>query len=165
VNRIDPRQVSRKLSAAKLKVTPQRLAIYAQLLGSEDHPSPESLYQSVKDDLPKLSLATVYKTLDALEFAGLISQLTITNESKRYDANLDSHHHLICTKCRRVIDFTDESMSAKMQDIAYGFRPQEIKVQILGVCASCHNEDTAHQNVAEEQVSSAVKTTTEEENG
>ena len=144
------REISRRLSSAQLKVTPQRMAIYAELLGREDHPSPESLFQQVKDDLPRLSLATVYKTLDALEKAGLISQVAINNETKRYDANLDFHHHLICTECRSVTDFVDDSLSStQLGEAGNGFLPKEVKIQILGTCAAC-------QKAAQVELSSAV---------
>ena len=155
---MDMREVSRRLTSARLKVTPQRIAIYADLLGRDDHPSPESLYQAVKDDLPRLSLATVYKTLDSLEGAGLISQVAISNETKRYDANLDSHHHLICTECRSVIDFTDESLSSVQLDNAgYGFQPREIKVQILGTCAACQRADRVETSGAVEFPTTVTK--------
>jgi Fur family transcriptional regulator, peroxide stress response regulator len=156
--------VSQRISAANLKVTPQRMAIYAQLLSRDDHPSPESLYLSVKDDLPRLSLATVYKTLDALQAAGLVLQLAIPNEAKRYDANLKPHHHLICTQCRCIIDSTDALLAPlRTQKSKTGFRANEIKVQILGVCASCQNEAQAHQSDVEDKMSFAIKTTMEEE--
>ena len=51
---------------AGLNVTPQRIAIYRALLASEDHPTPEMLYRAVSRDMPSLSLATIYKTLDTL---------------------------------------------------------------------------------------------------
>jgi Fe2+ or Zn2+ uptake regulation protein len=147
---MDMREISSRLTSARLKVTPQRIAIYADLLGRDDHPSPESLYQTVKDELPRLSLATVYKTLDSLEEAGLISQVAINNETKRYDANLDSHHHLICTECRNIIDFVDDSLSSVSLDNAgYGFQPKEVKIQILGTCVAC-------QNAAQVEMSGAV---------
>ena len=109
---VDPHEIAIRLSRADLKVTPQRLTIYGELLERDDHPSPESLYHSVRDDLPKLSLATVYKTLDALEGAGLISQVSLPNDAKRYDVNLEPHHHLVCNfSCRKITDFNDKKIS------------------------------------------------------
>jgi len=154
--------LSGRLSAANLKVTPQRLAIYAELLQNRDHPSPETLYQAVKDDLPRMSLATVYKTLDAFESAGLVSQLALANERKRYDANLDPHHHLICTGCRRIIDFNDDALSSlKIENTGHDFRPEEIKVQIMGVCVDCQANASTPNSIAVDELSTAIETTEE----
>ena len=63
-------ELVRRCRDAGLNVTPQRLAVYRALLESDDHPSPEQLYQRVRVAMPSLSLATIYKALDALRGAG-----------------------------------------------------------------------------------------------
>ena len=163
---VSPHDVALRLSGASLKVTPQRLTIYGELLERDDHPSPESLYQSVRDDLPKLSLATVYKTLDALEGAGLISQVSLPNEAKRYDANLEPHHHLVCTGCRKITDFTDEAFQTlEVQPTESGFRAHSVQVQVLGLCVLCQEASQTHKSDGEDNTSSTFNKTTEEKNG
>jgi len=121
-----------------MNVTPQRLAIYRALLESEDHPSPEVLYRRVRKHLPSLSLATIYKALDALEALGVVSQVSPVGEAKRYDANDARHHHLVCTRCKKVVDFYDDHFDElKAPRGLAGFVVQELTVQVKGLCAAC----------------------------
>jgi len=121
-----------------MKVTPQRLAVYAALMATPEHPSPEEIYQTVRTTMPTVSLATVYKTLETLEQHGLASQVARLHVSKRYDANLEPHHHLICTVCRKISDIRNEALDAiaPPADLS-GFVPTEVNVQIFGLCISC----------------------------
>ena len=163
---MNPHDVALRLSGASLKVTPQRLTIYGELLERDDHPSPESLFNSVRGELPKLSLATVYKTLDALEQAGLISQVSLPNEAKRYDANLAPHHHLVCTSCRKITDFSDDAFSSlEVRDTKSGFRPHSVQVQVLGLCVLCQEASQTHKSDGEGTMSSTFNPITEEKNG
>src|SRR6185503_631572 len=102
----------RRCREAGMNVTPQRMAVYRALLESEDHPSPELLYKRVRPKMPSLSLATIYKSLDALSKLGLAHRVSVAGDRKRYDANVDRHHHLVCTRCNKVIDHYDESFDA-----------------------------------------------------
>ena len=123
---------------AGMNVTPQRLAIYRALLETEDHLSPEALYQRVWPRMSTLSLATVYKTLDLLAEMGLVRELSVISETKRYDARLVRHHHLVCTRCKWVADLDDAILDAVTppRDLV-DFTAETVSVQILGVCAAC----------------------------
>jgi Fur family peroxide stress response transcriptional regulator len=123
---------------AGMNVTPQRIAIYEALVKSEEHPTPEMLFKKVKRSMPSLSLATIYKSLDALENLGLVQAVEIDSDSRRYDANMSRHHHLVCTKCRDVIDFYDDRLDrVKPSHTTHGFISQSITVKVLGLCAAC----------------------------
>jgi Fur family transcriptional regulator, peroxide stress response regulator len=123
---------------AGLNVTPQRIAIYEALVKSEDHPTPEMLFRTVKHSMPSLSLATIYKSLDALENLGLVQAVEIDSDSRRYDANMSRHHHLVCTQCRNVIDFYDTGLDrVRPSRSPRGFVSQSISVKVLGLCAAC----------------------------
>jgi Fur family peroxide stress response transcriptional regulator len=130
-----------------LKPTPQRLAIYRALVRLKDHPSPEGLYKAVRSSLPALSLGTIYKALDALEAAGLVEQVSRIGDTKRYDANLDPHHHLVCTKCRSVIDvmLPADAIPAATPSVINagqrGFKVTGVHVQFLGICQDCVQEE------------------------
>src|SRR5882724_3011754 len=97
--------------SAGMNLTPQRVVIYRALLESEAHPSPEALRDRVKSQLPAVSLATIYKTLDVLVDLGLAAEIPVTGNTKRYDANMGGHHHLVCTRCGSVADTDDPSLS------------------------------------------------------
>lgn len=130
--------LGRRCRQAGMNVTPQRLAVYRALLESEDHPSPEQLYQRVRKHLPTLSLATIYKALDALTALGVVSEVSRTGDAKRYDANDERHHHLVCTRCHRVTDFYDDRFDAlpPPRELS-GFRVETLTVQVKGLCAAC----------------------------
>jgi Fur family peroxide stress response transcriptional regulator len=124
-----------------MSATPQRIAIYRVLLESEDHPSPEMLYGRVRVQMPSLSLATVYKVLDALVGLGLVHEVAAISGTKRYDANMDKHHHLVCTQCGTIVDFYDRELDAvappRRAPKLGGFIAEAVSVQVLGVCARC----------------------------
>ena len=123
---------------AGMHVTPQRMAIYRTLLEAEDHPSPEELYSRVRAKMPSLSLATIYKVLDALTRLGAVQEVSMISESKRYDANMERHHHLICTKCKKIIDLHDDGLDAIPPPRRLkGFVPHVVSVQVMGVCGTC----------------------------
>jgi Fur family peroxide stress response transcriptional regulator len=124
--------------AAGMNMTPQRLGIYRALLESQDHPSPEALYERVKAQMPSISLATIYKTLDTLVELGFASELPSIGDTKRYDANMDQHHHLVCRSCNSVEDFDDEALSAvKPPRRINGFQPEFISIHVHGLCRRC----------------------------
>ena len=84
-----------------------------------------------------MSLATVYKALDALERLGLVKELAVFNEAARYDANLDPHHHLVCTECRKVVDYYDDELTGIKPGRIPGFVPESVAVRIVGKCSDC----------------------------
>jgi Fe2+ or Zn2+ uptake regulation protein len=102
------------LEAAGWRCTPQRAAVYAHLSEAEHHPTAEEVYHGVKAAIPKISLATVYKALEALVASGLAAKLTAGDGSARYDARSDRHYHLRCLR------------SGAVQDLATPFDPDLI---------------------------------------
>ena len=121
-----------------MPMTPQRLGIYRSLLGSCDHPSPEALYARVKTQLPSISLATIYKTLDTLVALGFAAELPSVGGTKRYDANMNQHHHLVCRSCNSVEDFDDPTLSAvKPPRRIQGFVPEFLSIHVHGLCRGC----------------------------
>jgi Fur family peroxide stress response transcriptional regulator len=126
--------------AAGMNLTPQRVVIYRALLEAEDHPSPELLLGRVKDALPGVSLATIYKTLDVLVRLGLASEVAVTGNTKRYDGNMSAHHHLVCTRCGFIADTHDASLSQiRMPKALDGFLPKGYSVHVHGLCNTCRN--------------------------
>jgi Fur family peroxide stress response transcriptional regulator len=134
--RID--RLLRRCRESGLAATPQRLAVYRALLESDDHPTPEALYRKVREAMPSLSLATVYKALDALQGLGVVQEVSRIAQGRRFDANVDHHHHLVCTNCRRITDYNDPALDAVAPPKRVrGFRPESVSVQVLGLCAAC----------------------------
>jgi Fe2+ or Zn2+ uptake regulation protein len=98
------------LETAGLRCTPQRLAVYNQLAMEARHPTAEDLFHAVRQRIPKISLATVYKALDALVAIGAATRLTTADGSgsARYDANGDEHYHFRCLRTDTVHDLPTE---------------------------------------------------------
>ena len=95
---LDPDALRSALESAGWRCTPQRLAVYGHLCRAEHHPTAEEVYQGVKLVVPKISLATVYKALEALVASGLAAKLTAGDGSARYDARSEHHYHLRCLR-------------------------------------------------------------------
>jgi Fur family peroxide stress response transcriptional regulator len=128
----------RRCRDAGMNVTPQRVEIFRVLLESEDHPSPETLFDRAKKKMPTISLATIYKALDTLAELGVVREVSTIAETKRYDANLDKHHHLICTQCKTITDLYDPDLDAVVPPRRLkGFQVRSVSVEVTGLCAKC----------------------------
>ncbi len=132
-------RIAEMLKAKNLKVTPQRLAIFNVLYHTTEHPSAETIYQALQPTHPTMSLATVYKTLDALKKANLIQELNVGEDSFRYDANISPHPHLICLKCKKVMDFHTHALDSLIDKVQEetDFKILSQKVYFYGVCPDC----------------------------
>ena len=135
------------LRARGLAVTDQRIAIFAALAASREHPTAELIFLAVREKLPNLSLATVYKNLEALRVAGAVSDVNTLHEQGRYEAALPGtgagrpHHHLVCVSCKKVIDLHDERFDAirVSPHETQGFEVRAVRVQVEGLCPDCRD--------------------------
>lgn len=92
------------LHAAGMRLTRQRLAIYRELESRCDHPDVEHIYLAVKPRIPRISLFTVYRTVNALESAGILQRVATWRGHARYDACVDRHAHFLCESCGKIED-------------------------------------------------------------
>lgn len=94
------------LERAGLRCTPQRLAVYDELSAAPHHPTAEEVFHAVRVRIPRISLATVYKSLEALVVIGAAARLTASEGtgSARYDARGDDHYHFRCLRTGMVHD-------------------------------------------------------------
>jgi len=127
-----------------LNVTYQRIAIFNKLMEHTDHPSADDIYKEVQQDYPTISLATVYKTLETLAEHDLISKVTYLHDIARYDGTSEAHHHLVCIKCKKIIDIDSNALDAIgiPADIPGNFRILNYRVQFDGICESCESAST-----------------------
>ncbi len=117
------------------RLTPQRLAIIEFLVGNKDHPNAEKIYGEIKKRYPMISLSTVYNTLEALKSIGEVSELSVSNESVRFDPDTRPHHHFYCLKCCGVKDIFREIEIPR--DQVDGHRVQSWRVYFYGTCSDC----------------------------
>ena len=88
----------------------QRQAIIDYLCSTTEHPTAETVYSHVREQYPKVSLATVYRNLNLLAEEGEVLRLTCGDGSDRFDGNAAPHYHFLCKGCGRVIDLPLEPM-------------------------------------------------------
>jgi Fur family peroxide stress response transcriptional regulator len=135
------KQALKKGFGKGFKRTPQRLAILDYLEGNTLHPSAEDVYRAVTKKYFSLSFATVYNTLNTLAQAGAVRELTIDAERKRYDPNTEPHHHLICVKCRKVIDVFETVPVGIPKRIEKEFSVFGNHVEFYGQCSACRKKN------------------------
>ncbi|MEN8248746.1 MAG: transcriptional repressor [Bacteroidota bacterium] len=121
--------IQEKLNNANLKATHQRLTILRAIDGSEAHPSPESVYELIKEDNPTITLATVYNTLDSFAEAGLINKVASVSGNKRYDPNIGAHGHIYCHNTDEILDYYDDELNDLIRDFFKKKRVNNLKIK------------------------------------
>lgn len=119
-----------------LRMTDQRRTIVAVLQDSHDHPDVEELYARASSRDPRISLATVYRTVKLFEEAGILDKLEFGDGRARYeDAERDHHDHLIDINSGAVIEFVDAEIEALQEKIAekLGYKLKGHKLELYGV--------------------------------
>lgn len=133
-------QMVSKLREHKFRITPQRMAVLRALAASEEHPSVEILYETVKRDFPTTSIATIYKTIHVLKQISEVLEIALPDGSNRYDGNKPFFHpHVICVRCQKIIDpdlGTLKDMTAEVVNET-GFDILAHRLDFFGVCADC----------------------------
>lgn len=122
-----------------LKMTPQRLAVYQALSGNTSHPNVNEVYELVKQQLPSISFDTVFRTINHFAAIGLIDTVSSNRGSKRYDPNIDDHHHFECKVCGEIIDLFDINvdLSGVASQIGNDLVVNKTQLVMTGVCSNC----------------------------
>jgi Fur family peroxide stress response transcriptional regulator len=138
------RRFAEKCRQRGMKITHQRTEVFRELAGSGQHPDAETIYQQVRKRVPAISRDTVYRTLSAMEACGLVRKSEILFCRARYDANLDRHHHFVCTECGLVRDFYSKALDALPIPKCVGSLGSILSthVQVRGTCSACATRKT-----------------------
>lgn len=119
-----------------LRMTDQRRVIARILQQSTDHPDVEELHKRSSDVDPRISIATVYRTVKLFEDAGIIERHDFREGRSRYETVPDEHHdHLIDLKSGRVIEFHSAEIEALQEKIAreHGFKLVDHRLELYGI--------------------------------
>lgn len=120
------------------RITNQRIKILNYLKSVNTHPSAEMVYNNVVKELPQITLATVYRNLNLLAERGDVLRLEVESEY-RYDGNTGFHQHLICKKCKKIIDIFQknipEDITKKIKNKE--FTTESVIVVFYGYCKKC----------------------------
>lgn len=125
-----------------LKITPQRTAIYTALAATKNHPTADALHRKLRKKYSEISLDTVNRTLLTLADIGLAVVVEGTGQPKRFDADLDTHQHFICLKCKKIFDFIHKPFDNIRipKKIKRKFKVIRSTVYMEGFCEACLNK-------------------------
>jgi len=125
-----------------LSLTPQRLAIYSILTESYNHPTAEDIFHCVRETFPDISIDTVYRTLAIFSDIGIIDIVEGYGEAKRYDPDIEPHHHFRCKRCNAIVDFHEKDYNKLKAPgmIQKKYHVTNIKVVVEGLCDKCSRE-------------------------
>ncbi len=126
----------------QLRMTIQREIILRVLRKSKQHLSADELYDIVKKDMPRISLATVYRNLEILSEAGLIAKLEISGRQKRFDYDVASHDHIYCVVCHRVDNLNVQRRDLPCEDlqVTAGYSITGYRLEVVGICPTCQKK-------------------------
>ena len=119
-----------------VKLTDQRKLIAKVMSDSNDHPDVDELYERVSKIDPKISIATVYRTVKLFEEAGILAKHDFKGKKARYEELSESHHdHLIDVKTGEIVEFVDEEIEKLQKKVAdkYGYELVDHKLELYGV--------------------------------
>ena len=144
----DVKDLRGKLSEGGYKMTPQRKEILQIFVEHTGHMSAEDVYKILREKDSDIGLATVYRALDLLSELGILVRMDFGDGCARYELNtvdpkIHHHHHLICLKCKKVIEFEEdllEMLEAYIEKKS-GFKIVNHEVKFFGYCSECRAEE------------------------
>ncbi len=131
--------ITATLKSKGLRVTPQRLAVYANLLSRSDHPTVEQILEDLNQDFPISSQATVYSSLQVLRGVSLVKEVLLDEGISRYDANMEEHHHFRCSHCGAIEDIPSNNFATlDLSGLRKGLKPKSYEITVHGFCDCCN---------------------------
>jgi Fur family ferric uptake transcriptional regulator len=125
-----------------IRKTKQRRVILEELTRLHTHPTADELYERVRKRLPKISLGTVYRNLELLSRQGLVRKLEVGGSQKRFDGDLEKHHHIRCIRCGRIDDLPEGAGITECDEDmirSTGYQLVDRRVEFLGLCPACRS--------------------------
>lgn len=133
----------------QLKITPQRVAIYRELVQSKRHPSADLMFRTIRKTFPNISFDTVNRTLQTFTEIGVVDMVEVFGGAKRFDPDVSEHHHLHCTACGKIIDFEFDGYTQLEipEVVAKNFTVTGRRVVLKGLCDACRQESINPQKL------------------
>lgn len=125
-----------------LKYSRQRESVKSTLMKRHDHPTADTLYMTLREEFPNISLGTVYRNLNLLVELGEIRKLNCGDGADRFDADLRPHYHFVCRHCGAVSDLSMESfdhLNEEAQSCCSG-QIDSHTVYFYGTCENCFDK-------------------------
>ena len=141
-NRKQPLEKSRRvLNTTGVRVTNQRALILETL--RQGHMDADEVYRQARKKQPRLSLSTVYRTLQKLKNLGLVDELHFDEAHHHYEIKQPvGHHHLLCLGCGKILEFECPRREKMKEDVTQqkGFKVTGIEVHMTGYCSDCRQD-------------------------
>lgn len=127
------------LKKAGYKLTPARRAVIQTLESNHDHLSHNEILESGQKIYPRLSRATVYRTMETLVELNLVRSIYLNDPTQRFMSAAGGHHHLICTKCDTVLEFDHCTVDQLSRELAekFNFQIRNHLLEFQGLCENC----------------------------
>jgi Fur family peroxide stress response transcriptional regulator len=137
-----------------LSLTVQRRLILEAVLDRVDHPTVDTIYDEVKQRIPGVSRTTVYRVLETLTEVGVVTKVCSPGAAARFDPVTQRHHHLVCLRCNRLIDLTDERLDQlKLPDVRpLAFEIKDYSIHFHGICAACRRGSASKKGKSKNKV-------------
>ena len=123
------------------KLTPQRHVVLRVIASSQDHLTPEAIFEKSRELDPNIGKVTVYRTLDLLDKLGLVCKIHSKEGRRSYMMRRPSehHHHLVCSDCGKVVDLTACDLIEAGKKVAEesGFTIKGHLLEFYGICPDC----------------------------
>jgi Fur family transcriptional regulator, peroxide stress response regulator len=134
---IELKEIRSKLAQHKLKVTPQRIAVFEAIVKLNNHPTADNIIEFIRQEHPNIAVGTVYNTLETFVKKGMIEKIRTDEEVMRYDALTERHHHLYSRDSRKIGDYFDNDLNVLInnyfqQKTIPGFEVENVVVNIIG---------------------------------
>lgn len=130
----------RRCKEQGLAFTFQRQVIYEAVVDSREHPTPELIYEQVRQRIPSISLGTIYKNVKTFLDSGVLKEVTLHHGSLRLESNMAPHHHLVCSSCKAIFDIEETAVQPvrlPTSKLPAGFSIRQCRVEFVGVCKTC----------------------------
>ena len=144
--RLAERNIIATLRQHSYKLTPQRRVVIQTIASNREHLTPADIYEKVHQQRPDVGLVTIYRTLELLTRLKLICELHTEGGYRSYTVSAPGHHHhLICTKCGKVVDFPVCELGEMQQTLSRqtGFKIDGHLLEFVGLCQACQGEENS----------------------
>lgn len=130
------KNIADTLTENKIRPSFQRIKVLEYLISNQHHPNVDRIFKDLQSEVPTLSKATIYNTLNLFVKAGLVRVLTIEDKETRYDIVTETHGHFKCEECGTIFNFEVDLELLATDELA-GFKVVDRNVYFKGVCSKC----------------------------
>ena len=130
------KNIADTLTKNNIRPSFQRIKVLEYLISNQHHPNVDRIFKDLQSEVPTLSKATIYNTLNLFVKAGLVRVLTIEDKETRYDIVTETHGHFKCEECGTIFNFEVDLELLATDELA-GFKVVDRNVYFKGVCSKC----------------------------